>query len=101
MDVVHRLNGITFVWDDRKASSNLQKHGVALEAACEVFLDPFVLLLRTEVIGGEERETAIGLTLGWRLLVVAYTFRDDAIRIISTRPATSQERSHYEDGQAP
>jgi uncharacterized DUF497 family protein len=101
MDVVHRLNDITFVWDDRKASSNLQKHGVALETACEVFFDPFVLLHHAEVIGGEDRETAIGLTGGWRVLVVVYTLRDDSIRIISARPATSHERSHYENGQAP
>ena len=42
MDVVHRLNDITFVWDQKKASSNLQKHGVDLETACEVFFDPFI-----------------------------------------------------------
>ena len=48
MNVVHRLNGIEFIWDSKKALANLQKHGVALELACQVFFDPFVCLLRTD-----------------------------------------------------
>lgn len=101
MNVVHRLNGIAFIWDSKKALANLQKHGVALELACEVFFDPFVCLLRTDAIGGEERELVVGMTPGWQLLVVVYTFRADCIRLISARPATSQERGAYEDGPAP
>jgi uncharacterized DUF497 family protein len=34
------------------------------------------------------------------LLVVVYTFREDAIRLISARQATSQERNSYEDEPA-
>ena len=101
MDVVHRLNDIAFVWDSEKALANLQKHGVALGVACEIFFDPFVCLLRTEVVSGEERELVVGMTRGWKLLVVAYNFRADFIRLISARTATSQERIAYEDGQAP
>ena len=97
MDAVHRLNGIDFVWDRVKAQANLQKHGVSLELACEVFFDPFIRLLRSEWTGGEEREVAIGLTKDWALLVVVYTFREEAIRIISARPATGPERKAYED----
>ena len=100
MDVVHRLNDIAFVWDSEKALANLQKHGVALETACEVFFDPFICLLRTEAVAGEERELVIGMTRGWKLLVVVYTFRADFIRLISARPATSPERRAYEDGPA-
>ena len=98
MDVVHRLNGIDFVWDRAKAQVNLQKHGVSLELACEVFFDPFIRLLRADWIGGEEREVAIGLAKDWTPLVVAYTFRGESIRLISARPATSPERKAYEDG---
>jgi uncharacterized DUF497 family protein len=72
---------------------------VALETACEIFFDPFICLLRTEAVG-EERELAIGMTRGWKLLVAVYTFRADFIRLISARPATSPERRAYEDGQA-
>ncbi len=97
MDVVHRLNDIDFVWDRAKAQANFQKHGVSLELACEVFFDPFIRPLRTEWIGGEEREVAIGLTRDWTLLVVVYTFRGESIRVISARPATGPERKAYED----
>ena len=95
-DVVHKRNDICFVWDRGKADSNLRKHGVAFEDACEVFFDPFIRLLHSQVIGGEERESAIGLTEDWTLLVVVYAFREEAIRVISARPATSRERKTYE-----
>ena len=53
------------------------------------------------MLGGEERETAMGLTESWRLLVVVYTFRKEGIRIISARLATWGERNTYEDSAAP
>lgn len=98
MDVVHRLNDITFVWDSGKALVNLQKHGVSLDTACEVFFDPFIHFLRTEVVWGEERELSVGMTQELKLLVVVYTLREDFIRLISARAATTQERRTYEDG---
>ena len=58
-------------------------------------------LLRSEMIGGEERERTIGMTEDWSLLVVVYTFREEAIRVISARSATSAERNRYEDSTAP
>jgi uncharacterized protein len=96
-DVVHQHNGIRFVWDRWKAENNVRKHGVTFETACEAFFDPLIHLLRSEVLGGEEREAAIGMTEGWRLLVVAYTFRQEAIRLISARTATPGERRPYEE----
>ena len=101
MDVVRPLRGIVFAWDERKAKINLQKHGVSLETACEVFFDPFIRTLRSEWTGGEERELAIGLTESWKVLVVAFTFRGESIRIISARPATDLERISYEDDRDP
>lgn len=100
-DAVHQRNGVHFVWNREKAESNAHKHGVSFEMACEVFFDPFVQLLRSDMIGGEERETVIGMTEDWRLLVVVYTFREEAIRLISGRPAAPAERVRYEDPTAP
>ncbi len=100
-EVVYKRNDIRFVWDRGKAESNLRKHGISFETACEIFFDPFVCLLRSEMIGGEEREAVMGMTEGWSLLVVVYTFREEAIRVISARPTTSAERSLYEDSAAP
>lgn len=100
-DVVHERNGIRFTWDREKGESNLRKHRVSIEVACEVFSDPFIRLHRSEMLGGEEREMAMGLTESWRLLVVVYTFRQEGIRIISARPATWGEREIYEGSAAP
>lgn len=99
-EVAYKRNDVRFIWDRGKAEANLRKHGVSFEPACEIFFDPFVHLLRSEMIGGEEREVAIGMTEGWSLLVVVYTFREEAIRIISARSATSAERNHYENSTA-
>ena len=100
-DVLHERNDIRFIWNREKAESNRRKHGVSFETACEIFFDPFVQLVQSEVIGGEERESAIGMTEGWSLLVVVYTFREEAIRLISARPATHHERISYEGSSAP
>ena len=79
----------------------VRKHGISFEAACEIFFDPFIALLRSRMLDAEERETAIGMTEGWRLLVVVYTFREKAIRLISARPATPIEKDDYENTTAP
>ena len=97
MDVAYRLSGISFVWDRRKAQANLRKHGISFETACEVFPDPFIQLIGTDVASGEERETAVGLTSEWRLLKVIYIFRSDTVRLISARTTTVQERKSYEE----
>jgi uncharacterized DUF497 family protein len=41
MDSYFILRGIEFVWDEDKAQTNLQKHGITFEEAAEVFFDPF------------------------------------------------------------
>jgi len=82
MDVDYWLRGICFRWDRRKAAANVRKHSVRFETASEVFFDPFVRWIEAEVVGGEERETVIGVTPDWQLLVVVYADRGDSIRLI-------------------
>jgi uncharacterized protein len=81
-----------------KGRANLLKHGVAFEEACEVFFDPFLVLV--DAGGeGESREAAIGLTEDWSLLFVVHVVRQaGALRIISARQATPSERRSYEHG---
>ena len=97
MDVAYRLSGIDFVWDRKKAGPNLRKHGIAFETACEIFFDPFITFIGTEVVRGEERETAIGMTGDWKLLKVIYVFSPAFVRLISARPVTIHERKNYEE----
>jgi uncharacterized DUF497 family protein len=97
MDAHVLYAGQRFQWDLDKAHSNIAKHGVRFEQACEVFLDPFVHLLDATP-EDEAREAALGLTEDWTLLFVVHAvWENNVIRIISARPASRAERRIYED----
>ena len=86
-----------FQWDDLKATQNLAKHGVSFEAAKAIFKDPFAVeYVDDREDYGETRLIIIGLVDN-RLLVVTYTMRDEAIRIISARAAEPFERREYHE----
>jgi len=97
MDFSYTLEEIHFEWDETKADSNIEKHKVSFETACEVFLDPFLQSKEVELIDDELREVVVGATETLRLLYVAYTLRDDKIPIISARNITKKERIEYEN----
>ena len=91
--------GLEFEWDDRKAKQNARKHGVSFEEASTVFSDPAALTIFDRVHSDEEdRYVTLGESQQRRLIVVAFTDRDDVIRIISARRATPRERNDYEEG---
>jgi uncharacterized DUF497 family protein len=74
-----------FEWDDVKAGQNYDDHGVSFEAAKKVFEDPFATeRLDDREDYGEDRYSILGMVDG-RILYVAYTLRNSAIRIISAR----------------
>lgn len=97
MDESFIFQGITFVWDRDKAKENYRKHnGIAFEQAAEAFFDPFLKLVDASR-NNEERDVIVGVDLRWNLLFVVHIeWDDDTIRIIWARPATRQERRHYE-----
>jgi uncharacterized DUF497 family protein len=72
-----------FEWDDAKAKANFRAHGVSFELAETVFKDAFAIdRLDDRKDYGEQRFIIIGMADGQVLLFVAYTERDDRIRII-------------------
>ncbi|MFQ5341125.1 MAG: BrnT family toxin [Anaerolineae bacterium] len=88
---------VHFEWDINKATANIAKHGVSFEEAATVFRDPLASIFDDEDHSHEElREIIIGHSDGHRLLLVWFTERDDAIRIVSARKATRRERRDYE-----
>jgi hypothetical protein len=88
-----------FEWNPTKAKKNLQKHGVSFEEASSAFYDPLAVAgADPDHSGEEDRTVTFGLSSLGRLLVVAHTERNDAIRIISARVATQHERRIYEEG---
>ena len=97
MDVTYQLQGVLFEWDDDKAQTNIEKHGVTFEEAAEVFFDPFHQTGDASVTDSEERDFIIGYTFSQHLLLAVYTERNDRTRIISARPTTRAERKVYEE----
>ena len=84
-------------WDDAKAASNFAKHGVSFEVAKAVFNDPFAMeQLDDRMNYSEGRFTIIGMVDN-RLLFVAFTLRDEIIRIISARAAEPFEKREYHE----
>lgn len=91
--------GLTFEWDERKAASNEQKHGVPFDEAATAFGDPLSLTIPDPLHSeDEDRFVLIGETFRGRLVVVVHTARGDNLRLISARPATRRERRTYEQG---
>jgi len=89
-----------FEWDDAKATANYVKHGVTFEAARDVFKDPFAIeQIDDRHDYGEERWTLLGMA-GDRLLPVAYTMRQNRVRLISARAAEPFERREYHEQNA-
>lgn len=85
-----------FSWDERKAASNLKKHGVSFGEAATVFADPLALAI--EDLAQSERTLLLGMSSRQRLLIVVHLELDEStIRIISARRATSHERRRYEE----
>lgn len=82
-------------FDNRKATSNLRKHGVSFEEAATALLDTNALVSEDGDAEGEQRLVLLGLSSQGRLLTVCYTLRKEAIRLISARPATATEVSYY------
>jgi uncharacterized DUF497 family protein len=85
-------------WDPRKADLNYRKHGVSFQEAATALEDDFSIALPDpDHSGEEERFVTFGMSSRGRLLVVALTYRDDRIRLISARKATARERKVYEE----
>ena len=88
-----------FEWDPEKAERNFRRHGVAFTEAMTIFADPLEVTIPDVAHSeGEFRFLSLGRSEAGRLLVVAYTERQDGIRIISAREATPKERRDHESG---
>ena len=84
-----------FEWDQVKSNANLLKHGVPFADTFAVFEDPHALTV-DQIVDGEQRHLTLGMDAFGRVLVVAYTWRADKIRIISARRATRSQVRQYE-----
>ena len=86
---------IILEWDEEKRLSNLSKHGLDFIDVRDVLLGPCLEKLDTRREYGEDRWVCLG-SLHGRVVFLAYTERESALRIISFRKATRAERKAYE-----
>jgi hypothetical protein len=85
-----------FEWDKRKGQTNIKDHGLDFADADQVFESPMLVKLDDREDYGEDRWIGIGL-MDMRVVVIAFTEpKENTIRIISFRKATSDERKRYE-----
>lgn len=90
---------VGFEWDSGNALKSEQKHGVRTDEAEEVCLNQPLLVLEDPAHSSvrEPRWRALGQTGSGRLLQIAFTVRNDRLRVISGRPMSRKERLVYEE----
>ena len=87
-----------FQWDRGNRDKSRLKHGVAVEAAEQCFYnDPMVAADVRHSTESEKRYILLGETDEDRKLFIAFTMRDDWVRVISARPMHEKERKYYEE----
>lgn len=85
---------LIFEWDEEKNAINIRKHKLSFETAINVFNDEYrIEIYDEEHSQTEDRYNVIGKVED--IIFVVYTERSEAIRIISARIATAEERSLY------
>lgn len=89
------VHTLAYEWNRGKAAANRLKHGIDFADAVTVFSDELALTVE-ELSADEPRFVTMGSSATGQVLVVAYTWRGDRMRVISARAATPQERRTYE-----
>jgi uncharacterized protein len=85
-----------FEWDARKAAVNRRKHGIDFADATAVFEDERALTVKDEITAVDEaRMLTLGRDAMARVLVVAYSWRGERVRLLSARRASASERLEY------
>lgn len=87
-----------FEWDKNKNRENMRKHGIDFRDAVYAFADPHALNIPDhDHSEDEERWVLLGMSADDRLLLVVHTDRNHgAIRVISARAASRNERAAYQ-----
>lgn len=95
---------VKFEWDDTKALTNIEKHGVSFEEATTVFYDDFAIQFYDESHSEleEDRFLILGVSSKSRMLMICHCEKEsgDILRIFSARKATKNERKFYQ-GESP
>ena|ERR1035438_1883969 len=86
---------LEFEWDEAKAKSNLEKHGVSFLTAAAVFANERLERIDDREDYGELRWIALG-RVGSEVYRVAFTWRsENLIRIVSAQKGSNHEQEIY------
>lgn len=87
-----------FDWDAGNLDKNWEKHKVS-PSECEqvLFNLPFLLMDDTAHSHNEKRFYILGITDAKRKLFIAFTLRNNLIRVISARDMSRKEREVYDN----
>jgi uncharacterized DUF497 family protein len=90
-----------FDWDESNRDKNWEKHEVLARECEEVFFNLPLLLQSDEAHSQKEpRYYVLGHTIAGRRLFIAFTVREDKIRVISARDMSKKERKIYEQANS-
>jgi uncharacterized protein len=85
------------LWDETKRQANLDKHGLDFDDAVMVLDSPYRLDVES-VRSSERRMQSFAYVFDvLAVLTVVHVTREDALRIVSFRPASEEERNAYHD----
>ena len=93
------MKELSFDWDQWNVQKNEVKHGVSSLEAESAFFDENAIIFSDMLHSTiqEERWILYGKSMYHKILMVAFTIREDRIRIISARKASRKERKIYEE----
>lgn len=92
------MKAISFEWDNKKAASNLEKHGISFDEAKTAFWDPNARVIHDpDHSTNEDRFILLGMSQNMNILIVCHCYKetDEVIRIISARRASKGETNTY------
>jgi uncharacterized DUF497 family protein len=83
---------VKIIWDAPKRAANIVKHGMDFADLNERFFDSAVVLRSYR-----HRPRAIGVSIRGVIAVIFAVYGQEAVSIISMRPARKSERRLYEE----
>jgi uncharacterized protein len=92
------MEGLQFIWDEKKNRANRRKHGVTFEEAQTAFFDERAkVYFDPDHSENEARFILLGVSYRLRALIVCHCYREkeSLIRIVSARKADRREQEDY------
>ena len=92
---IYNINMPIYEWDEGKRKDNICKHGIDFTKADNFEWDSAIVIKDDRKDYGEIRYRTLGLIEG-RVYAMAFTSRNETVRIISLRKANPREVKKYE-----